>query len=215
MPNREEFQPNVQETEFRQWLQQPRRNGHLDAFVPNLGLDLQNQNPYPGSLVLPGSFDPLHAGHLEMARLAMSDFGQPCWFEISVTNIDKGTYDADTLCGRLRQDFGGHRVVVSNAPRFVEKSELFPGVTFIVGADTMIRFSNLQYYESDRDQLRIAIDTIEQNHCRFLVFGRTIMHEFMDRNNIEMSDKLMQLCTFVERERFSMDISSTQIKRDR
>src|SRR5262249_4183844 len=49
---------------------------------------LARSAPPPRS-VLPGSFNPLHDGHLLLARVAEEMTGAPVAFEISVTNVDK------------------------------------------------------------------------------------------------------------------------------
>src|SRR5688572_28181013 len=46
----------------------------------------------PGRLLLPGSFNPLHAGHVELALAAAEVAGLPeseVAFELSVVNVDK------------------------------------------------------------------------------------------------------------------------------
>jgi nicotinamide mononucleotide (NMN) deamidase PncC len=50
--------------------------------------------PDAGMLVFPGSFDPLHEGHLRMAIVAQEIAERPIDFEMSVTNVDKPSLDA-------------------------------------------------------------------------------------------------------------------------
>ena len=49
--------------------------------------------PAAGSLVFPGSFDPLHEGHRLMARIAEEIAERSLSWEISVTNVDKPLLD--------------------------------------------------------------------------------------------------------------------------
>ena len=47
--------------------------------------------------MLPGSFNPLHNGHLRMASVAERRLGRRVEFELSVTNVDKSTLDVAEL----------------------------------------------------------------------------------------------------------------------
>ncbi len=87
-------------------------------------------------VLLPGSFNPLHSGHLTLARVAEEIRQQPLAFEISVTNVDKPPLAAETVRQRLAQFVWKSPVELTRAPTFLEKSRLFPKATFVIGADT-------------------------------------------------------------------------------
>ena len=82
--------------------------------------------PSPGSPLLPGSLNPLHAGHLEMARIAAETCGRACWFEISLANVDKAGLTPDDLVDPLRQNFAEHGVIVTNARSSVKNPNSSP-----------------------------------------------------------------------------------------
>ena len=60
-------------------------------------------------LVLPGSFNPLHDGHVGMMRAAARKLGVDmaapgaCVFELAIVNADKGALEADEARMRVRQ----------------------------------------------------------------------------------------------------------------
>ena len=84
-------------------------------------------------LLLPGSFNPLHAGHRAMARYAQARFKIPVWMELSIENVDKSTLDLAEIAHRLAQNFGPFGLAITRTPTFLEKARLFRQATFVVG----------------------------------------------------------------------------------
>src|SRR4030095_11592227 len=70
----------------------------------------------PPGVVLPGSFNPLHAGHLLLARVAEDIRQQPVAFEIAVLNVDKPPLAAGEVRNRLAQFAWKARVELTRAP---------------------------------------------------------------------------------------------------
>lgn len=96
--------------------------------------------------VIPGSYNPLHDGHRFMYD-EMPGFQKPNGsvkkaFEISVRRIGKPDLSEDELLERLKQFENYGNVIVTNAPRFIEKCAVMPryvDVTWHVGVDTILR----------------------------------------------------------------------------
>ena len=116
----------------------------------------------PPPVLLPGSFNPLHEGHVLLARVAEELRQQPVAFEISVTNVDKPPLSGETVRHRLAQFAGKSPVELTRAPTFVEKSRLFPGTTFVIGADTAERLFAPKYYGDDELRMHVALEEIAQ-----------------------------------------------------
>jgi hypothetical protein len=130
-----------------------------------------------GSYVYPGSFNPLHKGHIQLVRAALDcnkdnngsssideqQIHPPLVFEIAAVNADKADIDLTEILLRTRKilsnpllkDYGLSNVAVciTSFPLFVQKTELFPACNFIMGSDTMIRLLNPQYY-GDKNALQ-------------------------------------------------------------
>ena len=169
-------------------------------------------SPQGPAFIFPGSFNPCHAGHLEMAKLATTKQSLPLWFEISIHNVEKRSLSLAELAERASQDFLEHGLVFTTAKTFVEKSELFPTATFIVGADTIIRIGDPKFYSSTTEMETWFNRWLEQG-TRFLVFERQQNGVFFDLGRLEPS--LAQLCDWIPRSVFSMPVSSSEIRAKR
>ena len=162
--------------------------------------------------LLPGAFDPLHDGHLGMARLGEARLGCRVHLEISVRNVDKPPLDYLDMADR-RQAAGSQPLVFTNAPTFLEKARLFPGAVFLVGADTLRRISEPRYYGS-RGARDAAIDEIAALGNRFLAFGRLLNGRFQSPAELDMTPTLAALCDAVAERDFRLDLSSSRLRRD-
>lgn len=166
-------------------------------------------------LILPGSFNPLHDGHSEMARFAAAQFGSSLWFELSIHNVDKERLSEQEIARRCQQPFQPYGLVLTNAPTFHEKAAVFPAATFVIGVDTLIRIDDLVYYRKDPKVRSQALEQIAAKGVRFLVFARKIGKNLVDGAKLDLTDVLRSLCDFVPADTFQVDLSSTQIRNNR
>jgi nicotinic acid mononucleotide adenylyltransferase len=168
-------------------------------------------------LVFPGAFNPVHAGHARMAELAERRNGTRVTWEISVTNVDKPPLDyisIDERVDALRRAEPHRLIALTRAPTFWEKAELFPGATFIVGADTIARIADPSYYGVDLSLRDEAVSSIARQRCRFLVFGREGEGRFKSLAGLELPAALRDLCDEVPEAEFREDVSSTELREE-
>ncbi|MCR4412184.1 MAG: hypothetical protein NUV77_07130 [Thermoguttaceae bacterium] len=163
--------------------------------------------------IYPGAFHPLHAGHRHILEIAQELLGVVVEPEISILNVDKPPLDYLEIERRTAQFDCDQAVWLTRAATFDEKSRLFPGAVFVVGADTLRRIADARYYGDDPAACRAAIERIAARGCRFLVFGRSQEGCFASLDRLELPGLLRALCTGVPEERFREDISSTALRR--
>lgn len=167
-------------------------------------------------LLIPGSFNPLHDGHLTMAKIGREMLGLQVVFELAICNVDKPTLDAHEIVRRKQQFHDAKlNLAITCAPNFLQKARLFPGCTFAVGMDTWARFNNPSYHGHKDAHVRLndrihaleqAREELKAQGCKFLVFGRKIGDDF---KTLEAGD---ELAIPVPADKFRVDTSSTELR---
>ncbi|HEX7035076.1 MAG TPA: hypothetical protein VF210_04850 [Pseudomonadales bacterium] len=166
--------------------------------------------PHDGRLLLPGAFNPLHHAHRRMLEIAEQKTGLSGAFELSVVNVDKPPLDYIEIERRLEQF--DRPVWLTRLPTFVEKARQFPGVSFAVGIDTLIRIIDPAYYGTPEARDR-ALSELAELDTRFVVFGRKLESGFLGLGDVNLPDPLRRLCLEVTQEEFDEPVSSTSLRR--
>src|SRR5215472_8398002 len=186
--------------------------GELDRVTVQPDGQMMLSAPQP-FVLYPGSFNPMHEGHASLARVAEELRQQPLAFELSVTNVDKPPLAGETVKHRLAQFAWKSPVELTRAPTFVEKSRLFPGATFVVGADTAERLFAPKYYGDDETQMHMALEEIANSGASFLVAVRIdAAGRIRALNDIAVPRRYAGLFTEIPEHRFRVDTSSSEIR---
>ncbi|MCZ0942943.1 MAG: hypothetical protein OXJ53_07800 [Gammaproteobacteria bacterium] len=161
-------------------------------------------------LILPGSFNPLHDGHERMMAVAEARLGQAGVFELSVENPDKPLLDYIEI--EKRQSHFDRPLLLTRLPTFRDKADEFPGATFAVGIDTLLRIADPRYY-GGAAQRDAAVAAMLDAGVSFLVFGRLIDGTFQNLSHAILPEALRGVCTEVSEDEFRADLSSTDLRR--
>lgn len=164
-------------------------------------------------VIYPGSWNPIHDGHLAIKNLAQEILGAPVILEFTINNTDKARIDYLDLKYRLEQ-LNPHNYILTRASFFRSKvallKELYPRkkLIFVVGEDTWSRIWNKEYCESN--SISREADFFVRNQVQFLVFARggkpfQALGDMVWGEPFRVKDS--------RAENFSIDISSSTIRK--
>jgi len=186
--------------------------GEIDRLTVQPDGQMMLSAPQP-VVLFPGSFNPMHEGHVSLAQAAEELRQQPVAFELSVTNVDKPPLAGETVRQRLAQFTWRAPVELTRAPTFVEKARLFPGTTFVVGADTAERLFGSKYYGGDEDRMHMALEEIANSGSSFLVAVRfDAAGRVRALNDIPVPRRYADLFSEIPEHHFRVDTSSSEIR---
>ncbi|MBM4152280.1 MAG: hypothetical protein FJ220_01995 [Kiritimatiellaceae bacterium] len=160
-------------------------------------------------LMLPGSFNPVHQGHLNLLTVSEEITGLRGVFELSAVNVDKPVLEEAEWLRRAKA-IRDIPVAFTRSPRFIQKVQHYPNTTFVLGYDTVERL--LRYAEPGE------LDLFQCADVRFLVAGRFVKGGNADSSCFQTLDQLVipkgfeTLFEAIPESKFREDISSTDLR---
>ncbi|MCE2499430.1 MAG: hypothetical protein J4G13_01025 [Dehalococcoidia bacterium] len=178
---------------------------------PDGHMEVEGERP---RALLPGSFNPMHRGHAELAAAAEHTLGSPITYELSVVNVDKPPLRAEEILSRVKQFRGIGPVVLTRAETFQKKANLFPGCGFAIGWDTAVRLIEPRYYGDSEPAMLTALADMWASGCRFAVGGRSDADNvFHTLGDVGVPEGFWPLFLNIPESAFRADISSTELRR--
>jgi len=140
--------------------------------------------------------------------------GSSPWHSKSLSQTSTSRrWRAETVRHRLVQFAWKSPVELTRAPTFLEKSRLFPGTTFVIGADTAERLFGPKYYGDDEVRMHMALEEIANSGSSFLVAVRIdAAGRVRALNDLPVPPRYADLFTEIPEHRFRFDISSSEIR---
>lgn len=178
----------------------------IDGELPYILVGQEHLPEHP--VLLAGSFNPLHHGHIELLMAAEQVAERVGLFELSVANVDKPHLTIDDVERRLEQFSDRIGAVLTCAPTFAEKAELFPGAWFAMGYDTAIRLLDPKYH----DDVIAMLGRFRTLGTRFVVAGRLHNGAFESLESLDIPAGCEELFIPIPEVLFREDISSTEIR---
>ena len=165
------------------------------------------------SALLPGSFDPFHAGHRMMADAVEQQCLRRVIYTITADPVHKPRLRAIELLDRVAsiaaQPGIPRTVAITCAdPLFIDKARRFPGAGIVLGVDALMRMLDPAW----GPRIAEMLDDFRSLGTRFYVVGRRLGDRWITLDDVPVPDAFADLFEAVEGR---LDVSSTALRQER
>jgi hypothetical protein len=162
-------------------------------------------------ILLPGSFDPCHEGHVMIADAVEGQCGGRVVFSITADPVHKPSLRVVDLLDRVASIRLASRrerpiVLTERDPLFIDKARQFPGAGIALGADALLRMLDPSWGPSVGEMLGV----FRELGTRFYVVGRVVGGRWTTVHDLPIPGAFADLFESVEGRH---DVSSTERRR--
>lgn len=165
-------------------------------------------------LFMPGSFNPIHDGHRDIAWKTGNLTGQQCVYMVTVDSVHKKPLLVPEMLDRVAisrlERYGiyqqGDILFTQNDPLFIDKAKNYPGCGFIIGYDTAARMLDPKW----GPEIIPMLHEFRKYKTKFYVCGRIIDGELKTIKDLNYPSYFNEL--FIEVPNTGTDHSSTKIR---
>ncbi|MBI4142739.1 hypothetical protein HY480_02605 [Candidatus Uhrbacteria bacterium] len=137
-------------------------------------------------VILPGSFNPLHFGHEQMAAHVERMTGKRVVFLINAEHPEKGTIPTAELLRRAEQfRWRFPLLLTKGCPYYRDQATKLPKCGFVIGADAVLGFLDPKYY-GGRDERDDMLRELSDLGTRYYVIGREVDGRFLTLEDLSI-----------------------------
>lgn len=159
-------------------------------------------------VLVPTSANPLHEGHVSLAKTVSRISGRDAIFCITVDPPHKPALTTQEMLVRMH-GMSGHAVLFSSGdPLYIDKARNYPGAAFAIGADAFDRMLDPKWCP-----VIPMLEEFKKLNTRFYVRGRLVGDQFRDMHDILAVRGIpWEFWTLFTAVPGRYDISSTQLR---
>lgn len=166
----------------------------------------------------PGTFNPLHFGHVEAANAARNSRINDIGFDVDliyttcINPLHKSQATAAELLQKISQMKGKNFLLTKDDGLFLDKARANPDAGFVLGADALLNMLNPKWY-NDPSDIDKMLEEIQNLNAEFYIIGRVVDGKFITLADIKKTYPIIDRYCF----QFSSvpgrwDISSTELR---